>query len=104
MARAALAADRFSADQLTLRVSQSFDTSLFDLAAYDAEGKLVTSLGQSIHPTLTPAQQQQLIHGPFRFFQQLDLPPGQFFLRIGILDATSSKIGTLEIPVTVPEK
>lgn len=35
MARAALASDRFSADQLTLRVSQSYDTSLFDLATYD---------------------------------------------------------------------
>jgi type III restriction enzyme len=34
--RAALAADRFSADQLLLRVSESYDPTVFDLAAYDA--------------------------------------------------------------------
>ncbi len=33
--RAALAADRFSADQLTLTVSSSYDPQRFDLAAYD---------------------------------------------------------------------
>jgi len=33
--RAKLAADRFSADQLLLRVSESYDPSVFDLAAYD---------------------------------------------------------------------
>ncbi len=76
----------------------------FDLAAYDAQGKLVTSLSQTIQPTLTPTQQQQLIKSPFRFFQQLDLPPGLLFLRIGILDATANKAGTLEIPLTVPKK
>ena len=73
----------------------------FDLAAYDADGHLVTSLSQSIQPILTTDQQQQLIKGPFRFFEQLDLPTGPLFLRIGILDATSNKIGTLEIPLTV---
>jgi VWFA-related protein len=76
----------------------------FDLAAYDAEGKLITSLSQSIQPTLTDAQYQQLLKGPFRFFQQLDLPPGALFLRIGILDATSTKLGTVEIPLTVLKK
>jgi VWFA-related protein len=76
----------------------------FDLAAYDAEGKLITSLSQSIQPTLTADQRRQLLKGPFRFFQQLDLPPGPLFLRIGILDATSNKAGTLEIPLTVPKK
>ena len=76
----------------------------FDIAVYDDQGKLVTSLSQSIKPTLTAAQHQQLLKGPFRFFQQLDMPSGTYFLRIGILDATSAKLGTLEIPLTVPKK
>jgi VWFA-related protein len=76
----------------------------FDIAAYDAEDHLVTSLSQSINLPITEAQYQQLLKGPFRFFQQLDLPPGALFLRIGILDSTSSKAGTLEIPLTVPKK
>jgi len=75
----------------------------FDIAAYDADGKLVNSLSQSIQLPLTADQAQQLAKGPFRFYQQLDLPPGQFFVRIGVLDRTSNKVGTLEIPVTVPK-
>jgi hypothetical protein len=73
----------------------------FDIAAYDGEGKLVTSLSQTIAPTLTTDQTQQLTKGPFRFFQQIDLPTGLHFLRIGIRDGNSNKIGTLEIPLTV---
>ena len=76
----------------------------FDLAAYDTDGKLINSLSQSIKLPLTADQAAQLLHSPFRFYQQLDLPSGQLFLRIGILDPTSKKIGTLEIPLTIPKK
>jgi hypothetical protein len=41
---------------------------------------------------------------PFQFLQQIDLPAGQSFVRAGILDETSKKIGTVEIPITVPKK
>ena len=74
------------------------------IAAYDADGKIVTGLSQTVKMPLSDAKYQQFIQGPFRFFQQLDLPSGQLFLRIGILDPTSNKIGTLEIPLTVPKK
>jgi hypothetical protein len=76
----------------------------FDIAAYDGEGKLVTSLSQTITPSLTTDQTQQLAKGPFRFFQQIDLPSGLHFLRIGVRDGNSNKIGTLEIPLTIPKK
>jgi VWFA-related protein len=75
----------------------------FDLAAYDAQGNVVTSLRQAIKLNLTANQTQQLAKSPFRFFQQLDLPPGQLFLRIGVLDRTANKVGTLEIPLTIPK-
>lgn len=76
----------------------------FDLAAYDGDGELVSSLSQSIKVPLTADQYQQLLKGPFRFFQQLDLPSGALFVRIGILDPASHKIGTVEIPLTVAKK
>jgi hypothetical protein len=75
----------------------------FDIAAYDGEGKLVTSLSQTVARTLTTDQTQQLAKGPFRFTQQIDLPVGLHFLRLGIRDGNSNKIGTLEIPLTVPK-
>jgi VWFA-related protein len=75
-----------------------------DLAAYDAGGKLITGLSQTVSMPLSDARYQEFIQGPFRFTQQLDLPPGQLFLRIGVLDPTSNKVGTLEIPLTVSKK
>jgi hypothetical protein len=49
---------------------------------------------------LSDDKYKQFIQGPFRFSQQIDLPAGQLFVRIGILDRTSNKVGTLEIPLT----
>jgi hypothetical protein len=73
-----------------------------DLAAYDADAKLVTGLSQAVTMSLndtTVANKQ-----PLNFSQQLDLPPGQLFLRVGVLDPTSNKVGTLELPLTVSKK
>jgi VWFA-related protein len=73
-----------------------------DLAAYDADAKLVTGLSQTVTMSLndtTVANKQ-----PLNFSQQLDLPPGQLFVRIGVLDRTSNKVGTLELPLTVSQK
>jgi hypothetical protein len=32
---------------------------------------------------------------------QIDLPPGRFFVRIGVFDGVSNKVGTLKIPLMV---
>jgi VWFA-related protein len=76
----------------------------FDLVAYDVYGKLITDLSQSIDLPLTADRYKQLQGQPFRVVQQLDLPPGEIFLRAGILDRTSDKVGTTEIPLTVNRK
>jgi VWFA-related protein len=74
----------------------------FDIAAYDVFGKLITGLSQTITPPpFTPQQYQEFVRKPRQFFQQIDLPPGEIFLRVGVLDAVSNKVGTLEIPVVV---
>jgi hypothetical protein len=33
--------------------------------------------------------------------QELELPPGQYDLRVGVMDHGSQKIGTLDAPLTV---
>jgi VWFA-related protein len=76
----------------------------FDLAAYDTDGNLVTSLRQAIKLNLAPNDQIELASAAFPYTEQLDLPSGQLFLRVGVLDRTSNKLGTLEIPLTVPKK
>jgi VWFA-related protein len=80
------------------------DSVEFDAVASDVYGKLITSVSRTIPLTLSTSEHEEFIHQPFQFFQQIDLPQGQLFLRIGILDRTSNKIGTLEIPLNVPRK
>ena len=75
----------------------------FDVAAYDSDGKLATMLSQTMKLPLTKEDYQEYLKTPFQFFQQLDLPPGQFSLRIGILDGVSNKVGTIDVPLTVPK-
>jgi hypothetical protein len=77
----------------------------FDIAAYDVFGKVITSFSQTVSsPAFTAAQYQQFMQKPFQFFQQLDLPAGEIFLRVGVLDGVSDKVGTLEIPLVVKKK
>lgn len=77
----------------------------FDIAAYDVYGKLITGLSQTrTPPPLTADQYQEFIRKPQQFLQEVDLPPGEIFLRVGILDRVSDKVGTLEIPMTIKKQ
>jgi hypothetical protein len=76
-----------------------------DVAAYDVYGKRITGLSQTVNSSpLTAEQYQKFLQRPFQPFQQIDLPPGETFLRVGVLDGVSDKAGTLEIPLIVPRK
>jgi VWFA-related protein len=78
----------------------------FDIAVYDSNDKLLTGLSQIVKTTLTDAtyEQQMSAKEPIRFFQQIDLPQGQLFLRVGVLDRTTNQVGTLELPLKVARK
>jgi hypothetical protein len=76
----------------------------FELAAYDVNGTMLNSLSQTIQLPLKQEEWVRLQGRPFQFFQQLDLPIGDVFLRVGVHDVTSDKIGTLEIPLPVSKK
>lgn len=73
----------------------------FNIAAYDADGKLVSIRSQTMTLPLTNEEYWQFIQTPFQFLEQLDLPPGQLSLRVGIFDGVSNKVGTLAVPVDV---
>jgi hypothetical protein len=78
----------------------------FDIAVYDASDKLLTGLSQTIKTNLSDntyrAQLQD--HSPIHFQQQIDLPPGQLFVRVGVLDHANNQTGTLELPLKVGKK
>jgi len=74
----------------------------FDIAAYDVYGKRITGLSQTVSSaSLTEAKFRQMTQKPYHMAQQIDLPPGEIFLRVGVLDGVSNKVGTLEIPLIV---
>jgi VWFA-related protein len=73
-----------------------------DISAYDADAKLVTGLSQTI--TMSLNDKTVANNEPLNFSQQLVLPAGQLFVRIGVLDKTSNKVGTLEIPLKVTSR
>ena len=79
------------------------DSLEFDAAAYNSNRKLVSNIRQTMQLPLPGDETQQSEDVPFQFMQHLDLPPGQVYLRVGVLDRTSNKVGTLEIPLTVPK-
>jgi VWFA-related protein len=75
----------------------------FDIAVFDSNDKLLTGLSQIVKVTLSEDKYQQMLANkePLHLFQQIDLPPGQLFLRVGVLDHNSDKVGTLEITLKV---
>ena len=76
----------------------------FDVAAYDVFGKRISGLSQTFNLQLEAEKYQQFLKTPFRFYQQIDLPLGEVFLRVGVLDGVSDKVGTLEIPLIVKKQ
>jgi len=73
----------------------------FDVVAYDIYRKRVAVLTQTVPMNLSLQQYDEFAAKPYLFTQQIDLPPGQLSLHVGILDNTTSKVGTLEVPVYV---
>jgi VWFA-related protein len=73
----------------------------FNLGAYDLYSNLVVARSQVITITLSPAEYNEFMRTPFRFYLPIPLPPGQLTLRAGLFDTVANKSGTLEIPLTV---
>ncbi len=99
----------FKLDPTQLAFSQTPDLKRtgsleFDVAAYDSYGKLLTVRSQTLKISLTPEQYGEFVQTPFQFFLPIDLPGGQLFLRSGVFDTVSGKVGTLEIPLTIGKK
>jgi len=74
----------------------------FMVTAFNDDGRLVASLVSTATSDLKPANYKEVMTGGFRIHQELDVPVEAVSLRMGVEDATSSHVGTLEIPLPVP--
>jgi hypothetical protein len=72
---------------------------------YDADGALLNSTGGGIHTDVPADQYAGLLKSGIRFHQDISVPvKGEFFLRIGIHDETTNKVGAVELPVAAVSK
>lgn len=70
--------------------------------AYPPKGDPIRVEGGTINAALGPAEYQAMMKSYFPCKRSLDLKPGHYTLRLGVLDRTSSLIGAMSTPIVVP--
>ncbi len=67
---------------------------------YDQNGLLVDTTAKSVHTNLPPDGYKQLFQHGLQFHQEVSVPlKGTYYLRIGLHDLTSNRVGAVEVPV-----
>jgi len=61
----------------------------------------MNSASKEVSPILPPAVYQSMLKGGANAHQEIDVPAtGEYFLRIGVHDLTSDRVGAIEVPVS----
>jgi VWFA-related protein len=76
----------------------------FAAAAWDKDLKLAGQLAETKETDYPLEVYQQVLRGGLFHHQEMELKPGTYTLRLGVLDLTSHKIGSVGVPITIPEK
>jgi hypothetical protein len=71
----------------------------FAAVAYDIDGNPLNSLTQHVKLDMKTEALADYLRTGLKYEQVLDLPATPVFLKIGIYDPASGKIGTMEIPL-----
>jgi hypothetical protein len=71
------------------------------IIAYDKEGRPVNSALNTQKLDLEPKVYADSLKSGLPFYQELDLPPGEMTVRVGVYDVGSGRMGAFEFPMTV---
>ncbi|HMC31386.1 MAG TPA: VWA domain-containing protein [Candidatus Angelobacter sp.] len=71
--------------------------------AFSSKGKLVRGESSTIKAALKPETFARVMHESFPCQQAIDLPPGNYFLRLGVRDDRTGLIGTTNAKVAVAQ-
>lgn len=71
-------------------------------ASYDSQGTMLTGTSYVGISNLAPSVYKDVIGGEFALHQEVDVPIEAGWLRLGIQDQMSGRLGTVEIPLPVP--
>jgi len=69
--------------------------------AFTKEGAPAGQTSNTLDATLPLADYEAALKSGLVVPQELELPPGQYVLRLGVMDHASQKIGTLDAPLAV---
>jgi hypothetical protein len=70
--------------------------------AYSRTGESIKLQGNTFNAALAPEQYQKVMKAIFPCNQTLDLPPGEYLLRLAVRDTNNGLIGTANGSATVP--
>ncbi len=76
----------------------------FTLVAYNSEGQRVNFVDHGVQMSLNSERYTQTLSTGLLFRMAIDLPVGEYSLRIAVRDRVTEKIGSLEIPLTIAAK
>jgi hypothetical protein len=69
--------------------------------AFTKQGAPVGQISNTVDATLPMSDYESALRDGLVVPQELDLPAGEYILRLGVMDHGSQKIGTLDAPLTV---
>lgn len=69
--------------------------------AFSAKGKLVRGVATTVKAALKPVTFSQVMQDTFPCQQEIDLDPGNYYLRLGVRDSRTGLIGTTNAKVAV---
>lgn len=72
------------------------------IAAFSDKGKYVKSIGGITTAALKPETFGKVMQGMFPCHQVIELPPGDYLLRLGVRDLATGLLGTTNARITVP--
>jgi len=67
--------------------------------AFKKDGTPAAQASNTMQATFTAAQYQDALRNGLQVRQEIDLKPGQYEIRIGIMDRATQKMGTLQAPI-----
>ena len=72
--------------------------------AWDSSGKQVAGFSEGFHRGVPPEQWQRLLTTGLQLHREIQLGPGSYQLRLGVMDRVAGRIGTLDVPLTIVAK
>jgi len=67
---------------------------------YGSDGSMATSVGRRVVADLSPDQYKGLMQVGVRYIQEISVPAnGEYFLRVGLQDVASQRVGALEVGI-----